>query len=150
MWSMKVAGTFRTKPANRSGSAAGVAAIIVFLACGCARDKQPVRPSNVAVDAVAIHGSKTVWWQQCTILDADASTRCRIWNAGGLVLYDEAFLPYDEQTPLTKGDLTIAVEPTFPGPDRIWLANGRVLLPQSRFKDLKKFVDWLKGQTPTR
>jgi len=28
---------------------------------------------------------------------------------------DEALLPYDEQIPLTKGELTIAVKPTFPG-----------------------------------
>ena len=34
-----------------------------------------------------------------------------------------------------------------PGPDRIVLRNGRILLPSSRFPELKKFVDWLKGKT---
>jgi hypothetical protein len=43
-------------------------------------------------------------------------------------------------------ELTISAEPTFPGPDRIWLLNGRVLLPKSRFADLKNFVDWLKSK----
>jgi hypothetical protein len=145
MGSMKAAGMFRMKVANQSRVAVGAVALVMFQG-GCAK---PVRPSNVAADAVAISGSKTVWWQQCVISDADASTHCRIWNAGGLVLYDETFLPYDERTPLTKGDLMIALEPTFPGPDRIWLTNGRVLLPQSRFKELQKFVDWLNGKRST-
>jgi hypothetical protein len=114
---------------------------VIFLACGCAT--KFARPADVPADAVAVSGSKTVWWQQCTTSAADASTRCRIWNAVGLVLYDEEFLPYDEHTPINNSELTIATEPAFGGSDRIWLANGRVLLPRSRFEDLKKFIDRL-------
>jgi len=120
--------------------------LLAVVSCGCVGERPPARPSVVAADAVAVAGSKTVWWQQCTVAEADGSARCRIWNAGGLVLYDEIFLPYDERAQLTKAELTIAPEPTFPGPDRIWLSNGRVLLPKSRFEDLKKFVDWLKSK----
>ena len=57
MWSMNVAGTFRATLASRSGCVAG-AVLMIFLACGCARDKQPVRPSNVAIDEVGDNSRK--------------------------------------------------------------------------------------------
>jgi hypothetical protein len=59
---------------------------------------------------------------------------------------DEEFLPYDGGTQPTGEELKIATYPLFPGPDRIFLINGRVLLPRSRFDELKKFVDWLNGK----
>jgi hypothetical protein len=42
--------------------------------------------------------------------------------------------------------LTIPSDANFAGPDRIFLANKRVLLPRSRFDELRKFVDWLEGK----
>lgn len=134
-----------TRHVDHYGKAQAAAALLVVASYGCT-GRNPARPSNVATDAIAVAGSKTVWWQHCTISDEGGSVHCRIWNAGGLVLYDETFLPYDGPTPVTREELTIAAEPTFPGPDRIWLANGRVLLPKSRYGDLKKFVDWLKSK----
>src|SRR5690349_12682795 len=102
----------------RCKPAAVVATVLLtVVSCGCVGERPPARPPVVATDAVAVAGSKTVWWQHCTVSEADGSAHCRIWNAGGLVLYDEIFLPYDERTKLTKAELTIAPEPTFPGPD---------------------------------
>ena len=63
------------------------------------------------------------------------------------MLVDEEFLPYDGGPPPTAEELKIASDTTFPGPDRIFLSNNRVLLPQSRFDELKKFVDWLNGKS---
>jgi hypothetical protein len=131
---------------HRGKPAVMATVLLAIVSCGCMGEWPPARPSVVARDAVAVAGSKTVWWQHCTVAEADGAAHCRIRNAGGLVLYDEIFLPYDGPTQLTNAELTIAREPTFPGPDRIWLSNGRVLLPKSRFEDLKKFVDWLKSK----
>ena len=107
-----------------------------------------VRPADVPSDATYVAGGKLGgWWQQCALANGGRAVHCRIWNGAGLVLYDEEFLPYDGGASPTADELKVAPEPTFPGPDRIFLSNGRVLLPQSRFGELKRFVDWLKGKT---
>ena len=71
---------------------------------------------------------------------------CQIWNGVGLVLVAEEFLPYDGGPAPTAEELKIPTDANFAGPDRIFLANKRVLLPRSRFDELKKFVDWLEGK----
>jgi len=67
----------------------------------------------------------------------------------GGVLEDEAFLPYDGGVAPTVDELKIASNPSFAGPDRIFLTNDRILLPESRFVELKRFVDWLEDKSPT-
>lgn len=123
----------------------GVAITLLLSACGHKSDV--VRPESVPIDAVFVRGGKIGWWQQCTAGSSGQPAHCRIWGGNGSVLVDEKFLPYDGGPQPTAEELKIAPDTTFPGPDRIFLSNNRVLLPQSRFDELKKFVDWLNGKS---
>ena len=52
--------------------------------------------ADVPLNATYVAGGKLGgWWQQCAPVDAGKAVHCFIWNGGGLVLYDEEFLPYD-------------------------------------------------------
>ncbi len=71
------------------------ATVAVLLCHGCGREPGPVRPDDVPPDAAFVGGGKIGgWWQDCNLATAQAA-HCRIWNAGGLLLRDEEFLPYD-------------------------------------------------------
>jgi hypothetical protein len=125
----------------------GLSVVFTLLLCfACGRRSEAIRPAEVPVDATYVTGGKAGgWWQQCTVSKTTEAAHCRIWNGAGLILENEDFLPYDGGAPPAADDLKVSPDPTFPGPDRIFLTNGRVLLPSSRFNDLKKFVDWLNG-----
>ena len=124
--------------------------ITLLVGASCGHPYRPVRPSNVPADAVFVLGTKVGWWQQCEPGTSGQPVHCRIWNQGGLVLKDEPFLPYDGGPTPHADELKIVADPLFPGPDRIFLTNDRILLPESRFFELKRFVDWLydKGGWP--
>ena len=125
-----------------------LAVVVALLLCfACGNKSDAVRPKNVPSDAVFIRGAKIGWCQQCTTTNDGQPVHCRIWNQSGLVLEDEEFLPYDGGPPPTTEELEIASNPNFAGPDRIFLSNNRVLLPRSRFDELKKFVDCLEGKS---
>jgi hypothetical protein len=121
-------------------------AVTLLFSCACTRRPDVDRPEGVPVDAVFVRGAKVGWWQQCGPVKAGQAVHCRIWNGAGLILEDEEFLPYDGRSTATAEELKISPDPTFPGPDRIFLTNGRILLPRSRFDELKIFVDWLEGK----
>jgi hypothetical protein len=122
-------------------------AVALLLCFACGRKSGVVRPEGVPVDAMFVNGVKGIgWWQQCSPAISGQVLDCRIWNRGGLVLEDEEFLPYDGGASPTIDELKISSDTTFAGPDRIYLSNGRVLLPRSRFDELKKFVDSLNGK----
>ena len=128
-----------------------IASIGLLLSLACDRNSEElIRPKNVPQDAVFVRGIKGIgWWQHCATTNAGRPVYCRIWNKGGLVLEDEEFLPYDGGAPPTADELKIEPNPTFQGPDRIFLTNGRILLPRSRFDRLKLFVDWLHSGEKT-
>ena len=120
---------------------------VALLFCSACTDvPDEVRPDGVSAGAVFVNGSKVGWWQQCTPAKTGQAVHCRIWNGAGLILVDEDFLPYDGRSTIAPEELKISSNPTFPGPDRIFLTNGRILLPRSRFDELKIFVDWLEGK----
>jgi hypothetical protein len=122
-------------------------AVALLFCFACGHEPNVIRPANVPSDATYVAGGKVGgWWQQCGPATGGQAVHCRIWNGAGLVLYDEQFLPYDGGLPPTAEELKISPDPTFPGPDRIFLTNKRVLLPRSRFDELKKFVDWLEDK----
>ena len=121
-----------------------LALLAACFACSCG--SKVVRPANVPADAVFVLGAKVGWWQECTASVGGQPVHCRIWNQGGLILEDEAFLPYDGGAPPKAQDLKIDPNPPFSGPDRIYLTNGRILLPESRYNELKRFVDGLEGK----
>jgi hypothetical protein len=106
-----------------------LALALIWAFSGCTR---MVRPEGVSADAVFLSGGKVGWWQECTPAKVGHTVHCRIWNGAGLTLEDEDFLPYDGGLAPTAEELKIARDPVFPGPDRIFLANGRILLPRSR------------------
>jgi hypothetical protein len=137
--------------ANRSLSTriGGIASVgLVSLLSGCAPDSKVVRPSGVPTGATYLPtGIVGGWWQRCTISAAHQPPHCVIWNRGGLVLYDEEFLPADQGSLPTEAELQIPATTWFSGPDRICLADGRVLFPRSRFGELKSWLDELfKGK----
>ena len=121
-------------------------AVSLLFCSACTRRPDAVRPDGVSVDAVFVSGAKHGWWQQCTPAKTGQAVHCRIWNGEGLILEDEDFLPYDGESTVAAEELKISPDSTFPGPDRILLTNGRILLPRSRFDELKIFVDWLAGK----
>jgi hypothetical protein len=126
-----------------------VLSVPLFFSFACSHKSGVVRPEGVQSDATYVAGGKVGgWWQQCVLANAGQAAHCRIWNGAGLLLADEEFLPYDGAA-LTAEELKISPDPTFPGPDRIFLTNSRVLLPGSRFGELKIFVDWLEGKRST-
>lgn len=104
--------------------------------------RPPTRPSSVAANAVYVRGAKTGWWQTC-----DRNNRgevfCTISNAGGVVIQEGKFLPYDGGVSPAQEELCIDASHRWTGPDRICLRNGRILIPESRYADLKQFLDRL-------
>jgi hypothetical protein len=123
--------------------------VMLLLCFACTRKSEVVRPERVPSDATYVAGGKLGgWWQECTSVTPGQSVHCRIWNGAGRVLEDEDFLPYDGGTAPAADTLRISTDPSVPGgPDRVFLSNGRILLPRSRFDELKKFIDWLKTVT---
>lgn len=123
--------------------------VLTLLFSCSSRDVPPTRPANVPASATYVPGGKVGgWWQYCAI-DDQHQTHCIVWNAVGLKLHDEVFLPYDQGVAVTEGEAEIASHWEFPGDDRVRLKNGRVLLPRSRFEEVKRFLDRLYGRTST-
>lgn len=132
---------------TKSGMIVALYCVVALLfSSACTRRPHVNRPDGVSVGAIFVRGAKVGWWQECTPAYADQAVHCRIWNEAGLILEDEVFMPYDGGSTATGEELKIKPNPTFPGPDRVFLTNGRILLPRSRFDELKTFVDWLEGK----
>jgi hypothetical protein len=131
-----------------------LAIILVLAGCGLLRD-QPIfveerRPGSVPPDATYVKGALGGWWQRCTST-SDAEVSCQIYNwKAGSSLYDEVFLPYDQQGPILQSDLTIKTESPLSGPDRIVLQNGRILIPMSRYAVVREFLNRTIGENPGR
>lgn len=122
--------------------------IVVFFAA-CLRVESPKRPSNVPEEAVLVGDGKVGgWWQRCRANSETGTVFCEIWNKGGLVLYSEVFLPYDQGPTVTAEELQIRNGGLL-GPDRVCLQNGRILAPKSRFEEMKHFLDWSFGKAPS-
>lgn len=64
---------------------------------------------------------------------------CQVFNAEGLIIYDEPFRPYDLGPVIATKDLVI--DPEHSDITRIYLRNGRVLLPSSDFDRHKALLD---------
>ena len=122
--------------------------VSMILCSACGHKSDVVRPRGVSPEATYVLGGKFGgWWQQCMSAANSQAVRCSIWNGAGLVLVNEEFMPYDGGAPPTGDELKISTDPAIPsGPDRVFLSNGRVLLPRSRFDELQKFIDWLYGK----
>jgi hypothetical protein len=102
----------------------------------------PVRPHHVPSGATFVYSGKTGTWQTCEI--KSGSVFCQIFNEGGVVLFDEKFLPYDGMSITDSNELTISRDGLYPSPTRITLTNGRILLPRSQFEREKQLLDGFK------
>ncbi len=112
----------------------GILALAVYMS-----NKDPERPPNVPRDAVYVRWSKEAGgWQRCVTIGREIE--CQIYNQGGIVLEDGEFLPSDGGVPPTAADLSIDPSPPFPGSDRIFLKNHRILIPAARFDELQEFL----------
>lgn len=127
-----------------------IAACALAPACKLLRD-QPIfveerKPPNVPREATYVKGALGGWWQQCSVIDASPQqNHCRIYNWRGELLYDETFLPYDGKGIVPSEDLFIAQDRSKAGPDRIVLSHGRILIPQSRYREVKQFLDGVQA-----
>lgn len=114
-------------------------------------ENQPVllehrRPGNVPEDAALVDQPKSGLWQRCVLDTGANANRCQIYNWGGGVLYDEVFLPYDGGNAVVQADLKISRYAPLSGPDRVCLANGRILIPKSRYDEIKRHLEWATGK----
>jgi hypothetical protein len=60
----------------------------------CPSCGSPPRPAAVPADSTWVEGGEAGWWQRCNNTDVN-TTHCTVWNRGGEILLDEAFLPMD-------------------------------------------------------
>lgn len=116
---------------------------LIFSSCNARIE----RPAIVPAGAVFVAGSKTVWWQACVHSGPDQAPKCKIWNKTGDLMYDEAFKPIDGKKYPLELELKIDPNGRMAGPNGICLLNGRLLLPVSRFAELKQFIESLNQQT---
>ena len=135
------------------GKIAALIGIYLLGMVGCTRKDQPLfleyrRPANVPAEASLVDMPKGGVWQHCTFDPAVNTNRCQIYGWRGTVLYDEIFLPYDGGAAVSSADLMIPRYAPTVGDDWICLKNGRILLPKSRFEDIKKFLDRTSVQKP--
>ena len=90
--------------------------------------------------AIRVEGAKTGYWQICR-LDSEGRVHCTVWNDAGKVLKDETYLPLDEGPPPPESDLRIrGGKVCSGGPYQVCLTNGRIMLPESQFDQLKTFL----------
>jgi hypothetical protein len=97
-------------------------------------------PAQVPSGSTWVEGAKTGWWQHCANTGT-STTHCTIWNKGGDVLLDEEFLPLDGGSVPSGDSLKLQGGGPCTGVYQVCLANGRILLPRSRFTELKDFIE---------
>jgi hypothetical protein len=134
----------------RASEALSLLCFIALVTGGCGSAPKAKRPQNVPADATHALGNKGVgWWHNCDFAETDHRAHCTIWNAGGLVLYEGVFLPYD-RGPLEARDLKVVYNPRWgDNAQFICLENDRVLIPASEFDRLSTFADGLTGKRTT-
>ena len=107
-------------------------AIVVCVSIACAHKPPDARPASVPPEATFVSGGKSgASWQMCRLANAGDTIYCRIWNEAGSIVYDDQFVPLDGSAVPTIEQLQIDRQPLSPGPDRVVLKDGRVLVPKS-------------------
>ena len=88
------------------------------------------------------------WWERCSYEPKEDVNHCQIFNAGGRVLWDEVFLPYDGGKAAKDSELKIVSDSDIAGPQYVCLTNGRILIPKSDFENQKRAIDfWVKTRS---
>jgi hypothetical protein len=116
------------------------ASLIFLQVVGCGSSP---RPHNVPEGAIRIPGPKGAdFWQHCSFDSSRARTNCRIFNAAGAVLREGVFIPYTGNAPNSQSDLNILPKG---GNEWVELSSGTILIPESDFARVKRFLDWQRG-----
>jgi hypothetical protein len=115
------------------------------LSLACCHDASPRRPQNVSVKATPVAIPHGYDWDYCWVDKTVNVNRCRIYNGDGLILYDDIFVRYEGSGVVPEDSLQISQKG---GEQWIELQDGVILIPQSRYGQVKRLIDWLKGRRP--
>jgi hypothetical protein len=114
---------------------------LLLAACGDFPSDIPPRPANIPKDAVQLFGGKTCWYVKCSY--RPEGNTCQMFNAGGTLLWDERYLPYDGGLPVAENDLQIDAKKSMISELR--LKNGRILISERGFDGFKRALDNERG-----
>lgn len=124
----------------RCASFSGVFALSLLVQACSSTNPEPPRPKNVPLDAVRLGHAKGPQRAVCSF--EKAVNRCRVFNAGGVLLRDDVFLPYDGGPAVPAADLRIRWQCS--QIDSLCLENGRYLLPRTDFERHKELLEKMK------
>ena len=142
-----------------------VVAIIAVMWWG---SRIPKRPPDISLAGIFIERGRAAFklsthgdWLDCWQDSRTGTDRCKLTEEDGSVEFEDTFVPYDGPNPIPAselkidsdktGTLTFHVNPNDLAHDValpvIFLQNGQILLPQSRYQDGKEVVDyWVFGR----
>ncbi len=139
-----------------AGAVAGLVAVGAAFLWWAGRP--PSRPGNVPANAIYIETAITPFklgttpgtWVGCWYDSNDQADHCRLTDENGKLKFEDAFLPYSGQTPISQTTLTLDSQRTgdlWTGSyDKgihvpvIYLTNGQILLPKTIFEEAKRKV----------
>ena len=133
-----------------------VCVVLVAVVLACAQLVMPMvdrdarersRPKNVPKSAVYTGGVRG-WWQHCIYDPAHRADDCQVWNAGGLILYEDEFVAYDGGSAATSDQLDILGDNSMP--QTIRLRNGRILVRKGDEGEMRRFLGSPSGSRPTK
>jgi len=140
---------------------AGASVLVV----GCAglalwwAGRPPKRPPNLSAGALFIEKfnvpfkvRETGEWLDSWFDERDRAARCKLTNMNGWLEFEDVFLPYPGQAPLSQADVVVDRRRTgglwsgtyekgtnYPIP---YLTNGEILLPKSEYEKAQRCVNW--------
>jgi hypothetical protein len=118
----------------------------------------PSRPKGVASNAVFLWapyvgapGPRRGWWLGCS--EQTGHTRCTLSGVDGNTEYEGEFVPYDHNAAISADQLRIDANKT--RENKVWIGevlvplvyldNGEVLVPTSKYQECKRLLDQLKS-----
>ena len=125
----------------------------------------PKRPSNISASGIFIERGSVPFkismhgdWLDCWEDVGTNTDHCRLTDEGGVLKFEDVFLPYDARAVIPQaqlqidrnrtGHLWMGVAAQNVSLPIVFLQNGAILLPQSEFQKAKKVVDfWVNGRS---
>lgn len=142
--------------------AVGLAILLIGLAVAYWRAGQiPNRPKDIAANAVflwaphlGVPGPRRGWWLSCWY-DAGGD-HCRLSNVQGITEYEGEFVLDSDKGSVPSDQLIIDVDET--SDNKVWvgsalvplvfLRNGKVLIPASRYEEGMRLLKQVRPATP--
>src|SRR5208283_5034715 len=130
----------------------GVLVAVLWWTC-----RPPQRPPNLPANALYIERgvvpfklSNSGEWLDCWFDKHELLARCKLTDMNGRAEFEDVFLPYSGQAPISETDLTLDRKRTgtlwggtyekgtlYP---IVYLSNGDILLPRSEYETAKRAV----------